>query len=152
MNDTEKRITIKERIEILVKESGCTYLEAMTHVMNEQGFTPARMAKILDPSLFSKLKTEIHYTKQVQASVLDQYFQDGKLKMNKSEAIECSKKIRSEIEIKESIIKLIEEMHKRSKESDGEVSAQALIYKHKIEDELAVLIELSNLCYLIAGE
>lgn len=147
-----RKLSLREKVEKIVEVSGCTYLEAITHYMQENSLPPARIAKALDPFLFSKLQLELKHTKLVQTSVLNQFYSNGKPKMNREEAIECSKKIRLEMDQKESILKMIHEKKKRDRENKVEFSKELLIYESKLEDEVKVLILLSNLCYEIAGQ
>lgn len=150
-----KRLTLKEKVETLIAQNGCTYLAAITHVMSEQGVPPARMAKSLCPYLFEKLQNELRYSRVVPPSILDQFYKNGRKKMQKEEAVRVSELIKQEIEKKEAIILAIKEKKKREDESGSRGVAgrrELLLYESQLEQELEVLIDLSNLCYAIVGE
>jgi len=152
---SKRRLTVKEKVDQIVVQLGCTYLEAITLFMQENNFTASRMAKSLCPYLFEKLHTELKYTKVIRKNVLDLFYTDGRIKMDKEQAIHAGQKIQEEIDLKESILTAIREKKKRDLEAFEEsqlTESSILIYETKLEEELEILIDLSILCSIIAGE
>ncbi len=149
-----KRLTLREKVELIVAQSACTYLEALTHHMNENNLTPARMAKSLCPHLVEKLHSELRSTKMVQTEVLDRFFNGGEIVMKKYEALQYRDVIQEQIEGKEMILKVIKEKKKRDQEvrKTSPRPKDLLEYEDRIELELKVLKDLFTLCSLIASE